>query len=267
MVILSPHLDDAVLSCWHALARPGDVRVVNVFDGVPPPGTALPWWDTITGASDARSRMRERQEEDRAARAELGRRAIGLGLLDAQYRDAAPDGALLLDSLERHVEPGAVVYAPAAIDGNHLDHVLVRDAAIELAHCGRRLRLYADLPHAIRRGWPTWVSGEPEAPGVSSAWMETLAGAGFAVPRLVPRVHPLGAQARGRKLAALARYRTQRDALDAIAFLPLDDPRTLAYEVSWEVPVGALPSGDSGEQAAGEALVADAGGQPLDDRA
>jgi hypothetical protein len=30
-VILSPHFDDAVLSCWHALASAGEVLVVNVF--------------------------------------------------------------------------------------------------------------------------------------------------------------------------------------------------------------------------------------------
>ena len=37
-VVLSPHLDDAVLSCWHVLGREGDVRVVNVFTGSPEDG-------------------------------------------------------------------------------------------------------------------------------------------------------------------------------------------------------------------------------------
>ncbi len=37
-VILSPHFDDAVLSCWHVLASAGEVLVVNVFAGEPPAG-------------------------------------------------------------------------------------------------------------------------------------------------------------------------------------------------------------------------------------
>jgi hypothetical protein len=266
MVILSPHLDDAVLSCWHLLAGPGDVTVVNVFDGAPPPGTPMPWWDTVTGALDSRSRMRERREEDRAARAELGRRAAGLGLLDAQYRRADPAVAELVERLDAHVEEGGLVYAPAAIDDSHVDHALVRDAAIELARTGRRLRLYADLPHAIRHGWPGWVTGEAEKPGVSSAWTGTLAAAGLAVPRLVPRIRPLDAEARRRKLRTLALYETQRSALDAIAFVPLDDPRALAYEITWEVPAEALPSGDGAQEPAGEPLVADSGRESLDDR-
>jgi LmbE family N-acetylglucosaminyl deacetylase len=266
MVILSPHLDDAVLSCWHVLAGPGDVSVVNVFDGSPPPGTPMPWWDTVTGAADPRSRMRERREEDRAARAELGRPAVGLGLLDAQYRGAGLQVEALAERLER-IEKGALVYAPAAIDDNHLDHALVRDAAVELARSGRRLRLYADLPHAIRRGWPAWVTGEAEEPGVSSSWTGTFAAAGLAVARLVPRVRPLDAAARRRKLLALSRYRTQRSALDVVAFAPLDDPRALAYEVTWEVPPQALPSRDGAEQRAGEPLVADSGRESFDDRA
>ena len=47
-VILSPHFDDAVLSCWHLLASAGEVLVVNVFAGEPPAGT-LGWWDRARG--------------------------------------------------------------------------------------------------------------------------------------------------------------------------------------------------------------------------
>ena len=266
MLILSPHLDDAALSCWHLLSGPGDVRVINVFDGSPPAGTSPPWWDTITGASDPRERMRERREEDRAALAAVGRSAVGLGLLDAQYRDRPPTTAMLLERLEEHVEPDALVYAPAAIQP-HLDHALVRDAAVELARRGRSLRLYADLPHATRAGWPGWVTGVPERDGTADAWSEALTEAGFAVERLVARVRPLDAEARRRKLDLLAGYQTQRIALDALGFAPLEDARALAYEVTWEVPTSALPSRAGLQQAPGEPLVADAGRKALDQRA
>jgi len=33
IAILSPHFDDAVLSCWQLLSGSGDVVVINVFAG------------------------------------------------------------------------------------------------------------------------------------------------------------------------------------------------------------------------------------------
>jgi hypothetical protein len=57
-VILSPHLDDAVLSCWHTLAATGEVAVINVFAAIPAPDQPLSWWDRITSASNSAARMR-----------------------------------------------------------------------------------------------------------------------------------------------------------------------------------------------------------------
>ena len=74
-VILSPHLDDAVLSCWHLLSGPGDVSVINVFAGSPPPGSGASWWDRLSGATDSAARMAERLAEDREAFAIAGRTA------------------------------------------------------------------------------------------------------------------------------------------------------------------------------------------------
>ena len=52
-VVLSPHLDDAVLSCWHILGREDDVRVVNVFTGSPENGDGDYTWDRLTGSQDS----------------------------------------------------------------------------------------------------------------------------------------------------------------------------------------------------------------------
>ncbi len=86
--MLSPHPDDAVLSCWHALTGPGDVRVVNVFTAVPDGGAAsrCAWWDRLTGASNPSARMRERLIEDAEALRLAGRTALNVGFLDGQYR-------------------------------------------------------------------------------------------------------------------------------------------------------------------------------------
>jgi LmbE family N-acetylglucosaminyl deacetylase len=263
-VVLSPHLDDAVLSCWRALDRPEPATVVNVFSGAPPAGAPVGWWDRITGATDSAARMRERGAEDGEALTLAGARARDLRLLDHQYRSTSIGAADLAAALEHALDADAVVHAPAAIDG-HPDHVVVRDAAVRLATGARSLVLYADLPHAVRHGWPAWVTGEPGPPGidVGADWEAALRRSGLVVDRLIPRAWPLDAACRGRKLAALSAYRTQRTALDRLAFAPLDDPRTLAWEVTWDVPRSALRGAD---EAGREALVADAGGNTGDDR-
>src|SRR5437868_4148676 len=123
-VILSPHLDDAVLSCWHLLTQPSEVAVINVFAGVPTDLGAPAWWDEYTGASDSAERVRERIEEDRRALAVAGRTAVNLGFLDEQYRPDDQPLAPLTEQIERLLDSGVRIYAPAAF-ANHADHALV----------------------------------------------------------------------------------------------------------------------------------------------
>lgn len=261
--VLSPHLDDAVLSCWQVLEGRGDVLVVNVFTGSPPAGTPAPPWDLRTGARDPVARMRERRAEDRRALGLAGRDAVSLGRLDAQYRRRAPSAQALAADLATRLPAGAVVHAPAGLSG-HPDHELVRDAALALARAGRPLVIYADLPHGILHGWPAWVSGRAEGCGldIGTHWTGVLAAAGLDVGALVPFARRLDAPARRRKLRALAEYRTQRAALDGLAFAPLDDPRALVFEAGWEVPASAL---GAAHEARGQLGVADARGEPRGD--
>ena len=99
VAFLSPHLDDAVFSCWYVLRSSRDVVALNVFTAVSPPGQATPRWDRITGADDPAARMRLRLEEDAAALALAGRRAANLHFVDSQYRDLGV--ALAGDGRER----------------------------------------------------------------------------------------------------------------------------------------------------------------------
>jgi GlcNAc-PI de-N-acetylase len=255
-VILSPHFDDAVLSCWLLLEAGGDVTVVNVFTASPPSGRPSAWWDRLTGARDSIARMVERRAEDQAALALAGCEAVSLGLLDDQYRSAETGSAeigtaeigtadisagAVLERLRGALAPGSTLYAPAAMD-EHRDHLLVREAALSIAGEGWPLVLYADLPHATVAGWPSWVTGVRKRPGsdADAIWDRLLDAAGLARERLTAHVRPLEPAARARKLAALDCYRTQREALDRISFAPLADPRALAWEVYWQVPPSAL---------------------------
>jgi LmbE family N-acetylglucosaminyl deacetylase len=262
--ILSPHFDDAILSCWQLLDGPADVTVLNVFTAVPPAGTPLPWWDRVTGATDPVERMRERRGEDAAALTLVGTPSVELGLLDDQYRTAELSVGEVVQRITLELHPQAIVHAPGAFDG-HPDHVLVRNAALELARVGRPVVLYADLPHASARGWPVWLSEEPSALAreIAADWDRVLWEAGLVTQKLVRRVHPLDPPSRARKLQALALYESQRVALDRYAFAPLDDPRALAWEVSWDIPTSALRGLD---ELTGQPNVADPPRQPLDDR-
>jgi LmbE family N-acetylglucosaminyl deacetylase len=234
-VILSPHLDDAVLSCWHLLTQPCEVTVVNVFAGAPEGLAAPAWWDEYTGAIDSGERVRERIEEDRRALALAGREPINLGFLDEQYREAPQPLEPLLEEIAALLPPEAVVYAPAAF-ADHADHAAVRSVALQLRAAGADVSLYADLPHATLYGWPRWVTrtaGRAARDLPDMVWERALSTTGLPFAELRPTVHPLAREEHARKLAAVRMYATQLPALAELAGRPLTEPAALGYEVIW----------------------------------
>jgi LmbE family N-acetylglucosaminyl deacetylase len=174
-VYLSPHLDDAVLSCggriWQQVQAGERVVVVTVFANVPEPNAPLSPFAQALHAhwghpADATSK---RREEDLAALALLGAEAVHWPYTDCIYRKA-PDGRFLyadLASLWGEIDPleesliveladrlfalpptqGGAVYTPLGV-GRHVDHRIVRRAA----ECsGRALTCYEDYPYAENR--------------------------------------------------------------------------------------------------------------------
>lgn len=236
ILVLSPHLDDAVLSTWSVIAGPHEVVVLNVFAGVPEQDF-VPRWDRLAGADDSTSHMEARLSEDRAALALAGRSAIYLPLLERHYRNGDPDGEQVATALRGAVPAASLLFAPAGI-GGHEDHVLVRDLAIELS---RRIRLplclYAELPYAARFGWPSWVSGAPPDPAVvvDVDWESALSGAPVARSALSSRVRRLDDEQMSAKLAAMKRYRTQFPLLNQGPIGFLEHPLVLPFEVAWSV--------------------------------
>lgn len=235
VAILSPHLDDAVFSCWHVLDSEREVAVLNVFAGMPPPGTPLPRWDRITGAHDPVARVRERLAEDRAALALAGRKPTNLQHVEAQYRDEKPTLDEVLPSIREHVAGSEEVLAPAGI-GAHSAHLLIRDAAFDIARDGLAVSFYADIPYATEFGWPAWVSGREPTPfvEVDAAWSEAVG------PILEggwqPHVVTLDEDAQRRKVEAMKTYRTQFAALEAGGQRRLTHPELVRYEVVWIRP-------------------------------
>jgi LmbE family N-acetylglucosaminyl deacetylase len=235
VVVLSPHLDDAIFSAWSVLRRPAQVLVVNVCAGVPDPGPA-PRWDRMTGATDRAEAVRARVAEDERALALAGRRPLNLGFLDAQYRDAPLSPAEVANAVRAVAPAASELHAPAAL-GGHPDHAAVREAALALAERGPRLLLYADLPYATGYGWPHWVTGAAPVPHIVpeanwKRWLEPLVRRGA---RLEPAAQELGDTEAEAKLEAMRAYRTQFTATNGGPFDRLAHPLVLGFELRWSV--------------------------------
>jgi LmbE family N-acetylglucosaminyl deacetylase len=223
LVVVSAHLDDAVLSAALQLMRPG-AHLVTVCTGEPPEGTPPADWDQLTGATEAAARVRERLVEDDRALATLGvQSTTRLGFPDGQHiPDVAerPTRDALAAALRAHLTGVAEVWAPAGI-GGHLDHLVTRDATLAAVDPGATVHHYADLPYSLTHGWP-----EPSVEG----WLVDQLDASTGLTRTV---HQLDPDDQRRKVAAMSCYVTQLPALDEDGVLTKGDPAVVGFEVSW----------------------------------
>lgn len=223
-LFLSPHLDDAVFSCGGQIVlarRQGaSVRVVTAFTG-DAPRPELPLSDfaallhALWDAGD--NPFAQRREEDRRALDFLDASGTHLPHQDAIYRRSRESGqwlypdhpavfgqvapeeaATLPQALAQEIAPlcgppgGTVLHAPLGI-GDHVDHQLLRSAALSLQEAGYPLRFYEDFPYSEE-------SGELEA---------VLAG----LPSLRPVFTTYGEDVLLVRLEAMALYRSQLGAV------------------------------------------------------
>jgi LmbE family N-acetylglucosaminyl deacetylase len=238
-VVVSPHLDDAVLSASMRLAE-GGAAVVTVFAGVPAAGTVPPVWDRMTGAFDSVARMRERLAEDDEALARLGQvPTLRLDELDGQYRNRPADPGWLGKLLAECLAGAGEIWLPSAVGGNP-DHAAVRDAALAAADAapGAAVYVYADFPYITwGGGWPSWVTGIAPEPYLDVAvWLEAeLRAGGFDPDRLEPVVRVLDDAEQARKRHAMDAYRTQLPALGLDSRRLDTDHDLLRYELAWRL--------------------------------
>lgn len=177
VMYLSPHLDDAVLSCGglmhHQIQAGTTVLVVTIFAGTPSrdelsafAARLLADSGHLTDAVTAR-----RREDERAARL-LGAAHLHLEYPDAIYRfgdssflylcdddlfgtihpsDRALISRITEDIAKLHASLEATIYAPLAV-GSHVDHQLVREAALALRSDSHALVFYEDYPYVETPG-------------------------------------------------------------------------------------------------------------------
>jgi LmbE family N-acetylglucosaminyl deacetylase len=73
VVVVSPHLDDAVLGCGRLLAAHPGATVITLYAGAPSTYPDPPTrWDQVAGFGPGDDVLAARKDEDRAALAELG---------------------------------------------------------------------------------------------------------------------------------------------------------------------------------------------------
>ncbi len=131
LLIVSPHLDDAVFACGAMLASHPGAAVITVFAGNQPPGQTLTGWDRDCGFVEGDEVMRLRRMEDSAALELLHATPTWLMFLDAQYA-ATPSTETLARVLHREIarmQPDTLMFPLGLF---HSDHCAVHEAALHV---------------------------------------------------------------------------------------------------------------------------------------
>lgn len=200
-LLVSPHFDDAILSCWSLVQRGIVTEVLTVFTGAP----AIPVevvWDRRCGFADSTAAMLARAAEDDAAWAGTTIAHRRCDLLEQGYRAGPPSAEdcerfeVEIAEFARRSGPDALVALPAAVgrpgSGQvlrrarsrlphrrlgalramlpHADHVWVRDIGIGAAQrAGLPVLLYEDLPYGLGQASESQVQSLVRRLGVDSA--------------------------------------------------------------------------------------------------
>jgi FkbM family methyltransferase len=238
-MIVSPHLDDAVLSAWSVLSeRDAQVTVVTVFAGIPPEDTPLSEWDRDSAAENAAELMRARREEDVSALAMCGADHIHLDFLDVAYRTAPVSLGAVAATLGELAADADEVYIPAGL-GRHVDHVATARAALDAAR-GRSVHMYADAPYASRQWAAALVAADEDG---RLRWLDAVLDTAPLAPPELPRSVQLTEAQVAAKRGSLQRYASQLAPLGN-AFPGFSEDEALAREWVWDVemhPSAARP--------------------------
>jgi hypothetical protein len=232
LLLVSPHLDDAVFSCAALVERPEPIDVLTVASGAPDP-PRQGWWDVQCGFASSAESIPARLAEDDAAFAGTPHRRSHLGLLELQYQPerTRAEAELIAGRVRDWVaaNPEGVVAVPAGAGCSprrtarwrrrllrqncsppqHPDHVWVRETVLE-ALTGITALLYEEIPYL----WGEPADAEAERAASSG---------GLSVDPFTVEVDPV------QKARRIAAYASQIAEISP-SHGRLDDPRTLPAE-------------------------------------
>jgi LmbE family N-acetylglucosaminyl deacetylase len=232
VVVISPHLGDAVFACGQLLAdHPGSV-VVTALAGRPPVYRGLSLWDAAAGFRAGDDVVAARRAEDRAGLGVLGARPVWLDLCERQY-DRSPALVTLVPALEAAVvETGlSAVFVPLGLF--HSDHALTHAAALVVMRRQPERRWFGYEEPNYRR-----------VPNLLAKRLAALRGAGVAARFAGSSAAEGGA----RKRQAVDEYRSQLRALSAPGYPGYDD--VFAAEWYWRLELLPAVTGCAAERAA-----------------
>ncbi len=217
VVVISPHLDDAVLGCGQLLfMHPGSV-VITALAGPPASYETVTVWDTAAGFGPGDDVIAARRVEDRAALAILHAAPVWLDFLDDQYGDS-PSVARLVRGLERAITATGLTTIYIPLGFFHNDHKLthaamlrVRDRHPTFAWFGYEEPNYRLVPHLRSERLQAFL-----AAGITATPVAVSSDAG-----------------RDAKRAAVAEYRSQLRALTAPSMPGMAD--VFAAERYWQL--------------------------------
>jgi LmbE family N-acetylglucosaminyl deacetylase len=185
VVVISPHLDDAVFSVGAAVAyasrRGVDVKVLTVLAGDPRSQSPAGDWDRVCGFDTAGEAARVRRTEDEHACELVGATPVWLPYGDEQYERGGTDDEIRSAVAEVVGSAGALVPGfPLTHRDHRWLHELLRDAL-------GRVAFYTEQPYAA------WAAIEPPAAsarlraGLRDRWAKTAASRCYAT-----QLGPLG---------------------------------------------------------------------------
>jgi LmbE family N-acetylglucosaminyl deacetylase len=159
--VISPHLDDAALSCCLFLAANPGSRLTTIFASGPASVRPLTPWDRAARYfADGADVMGVRREEDNKAAVLVQATARHLSYWDRQYRNdhygyaGFADGDLataIAEDLLRQARDLAADGWVIPLGLGHPDHRLAADAGLIVAERlpSERVYLYEELPYAV----------------------------------------------------------------------------------------------------------------------
>ena len=148
-LFVSPHLDDAVLSCGRLMARHEGATVVTALAGSPASWDELTGWDAACGFMTGDNVVAARLSEDRAALGVVHARQRSVNGLDDQYGPQLGRGGIIragIESALTEIEPRGCAI-PLGLQ--HPDHIEVRRVALLVADApwSTVWTVYEDLPY------------------------------------------------------------------------------------------------------------------------